>query len=152
MADTRAQGVAQTWVVEHGLAQRFPGVTFAERNVELVWGGVFKFDAVSRDGKIIGAVSTSSARTAGGRHAMAKFQKLKTDALYLLHVKNAECRVMVFTEADMLAYFEKETRSGRFPPEIELLHVALPDEIQSMVLEARATASKETSPVGGTPG
>jgi hypothetical protein len=148
MADTRAQHQAEQWVVQQGLASLFPGVSFAKRKVKLTWGGEFEFDAVSPDGKIVGAVSTSAARTASGKGAAAKYQKLKTDALYLLHAHEVERRVIVFTELAMLQYFEKQRELGRFPPEIELRYIALPPDMHTLVSEARQVASRETSPAG----
>ena len=107
MADTTAQHAAEQWVVSEFLARHFPGVKFVGRKLTLKWGGLFAFDAVSGDGKIVGLISTSAARTAGGKAAIAKFQKLKADALYLLHVVGAERLVMIFTEESMLRHFEK---------------------------------------------
>jgi hypothetical protein len=109
---------------------------------------MFEFDAVSPDGRIVGAVSTSAARTATGKGAAAKYQKLKTDALYLLHVQEIERRLMVFTELPMLQYFEKQRAIGRFPPEIELWHIELPPDIHALVSKSRRVASIETSPLG----
>lgn len=150
MANTSAQHLAEAWVIETVLPSHFPGIAFAGRKLKLKWGGFFAFDAVSQDGTIVVAISTSSARTAKGKAATAKFQKLKTDSLYLLHVESARRRLMVFTEQSMLEYFKKEVSSGRFPPEIELVHIELPIEILAKVLAARDIASKETSPTGRT--
>lgn len=146
MADTRAQHEAERWVVQEGLRSLFPGVAFAKRKVKLTWGGVFEFDAVSHDGKIIGTVSTSAALTATGKGAAAKYQKLKTDALYLLHAYEIERRLMVFTELPMLRYFEKQRLDGRFPPEIELQYIELPPDLAASVSKSRQIASIETSP------
>lgn len=146
MADTSAQHVAEEWVVSRFLCKRFEGETFTGRKLPLKWGGQFAFDAVSEDGKIVGLISTSAARTAGGKAATAKFQKLKADALYLLHVVGAKRLVMIFTEESMLRHFEKERKSGRFPPEIEFVLALLPDDIHAQVLSARHSASVETSP------
>jgi hypothetical protein len=54
---------------------------------------------------------------------------------------------MVFTEKSMHAHFEKEKKAGRFPPEIEFIHVALPEEIHAKVMESRRIASAETTPI-----
>ncbi len=84
MVDTSVQHKAEAGVIEHGLPKLFPAILFAGRKLKLIWGGSFAFDAVSRDGAMVVAISTSAARTATGKLATAKFQKLKTDALYLL--------------------------------------------------------------------
>lgn len=146
MADTRIQHEAEAWVIEHGLQSVFPGTSFRGAKLPLTWGGLFNFDAVSSDGEIVCAISTSAAKTATGKSASAKYQKLKTDALYLLNLKVEARRVMIFTELSMYEYFQKERLTGRFPSNIELLHTALPDELHARVLVVRELASKETSP------
>ena len=93
MADTSVQHKAEAWVIEHGLPKLFPANSFAGKKLKLTWGGSFAFDAVSNDGTIVAAISTSAARTATGKLATAKFQKLKTDALYLLHLETDARRV-----------------------------------------------------------
>ena len=146
MADTSVQHHAEAWVIKHGLTTHFPGVTFAGKKLKLTWGGSFAFDAVSQDQTLVIAVSTSAARTATGKLATAKFQKLKTDALYLLHLENETRRIMVFTEESMFEYFKRAVIAGRFPPSIELLYIPLPADLHAKVLASREVASNETSP------
>jgi len=146
MADTAINHGAERWIVEVGLATHYPGRKFAPKKMKLTWGGVFAFDAVSEDDGIVVSVSTSAARTATGKLATAKYQKLKTDALYLLHLEVPARRVMVFTESCMQEYFFKAAKAGRFPSNIELHHVALPADLQQEVVVTRIRASLETSP------
>ena len=146
MADTRAQKQAELWVVQNHLPKVFDGLAFEERKVKLVWGGHFEFDAVSLDGTIVGLVSTSLPITSSKKQAIAKFQKLKADCLYLMHTETPCRKFMAFTEASMKDHFEKECINGRFPSEIELLHAPLPIELYERVVEARAAAAKEVSP------
>jgi hypothetical protein len=151
MADTRAQKKAETWVLSDFLPLMF-GEPFTNRKVRLNWGGEFAFDAVSADGATVGNVSTSSSRTAGDKLATAKIQKIKCDTLYLLYAKDAKRRLLIFTEADMLAHFEKEVGNGRFPKGVKLIHAKLPKNLQREIEAARKIASDETSPnrhVGG---
>jgi hypothetical protein len=147
MANTSAQLAAERWIVTHYLPKHFEGLVFNGRKLKVKWGGKFAFDAVSSDGAIVGLISTSAARTASGKAATAKYQKLKADALYLLNVVGAKRLFMVFTEKSMQAYFEKEMKAGRFPSEIERLHTVLPKEIHEEVIEARRIASAETTPI-----
>lgn len=147
MADTSINHEAERWIVETGLAAHWPGISFAPKKLKLTWGGMFAFDAVSDDGAVVVAVSTSTARTATGKLASAKYQKLKTDALYLLHLECKARAVMVFTEPCMRNYFVQAAKSGRFPPNIELLHIPLPAPLQAQVVATRARASLETSPL-----
>ena len=146
MANTTVHHHAERWIVEHGLAQHFPGVLFSGKKMKLRWGGYFAFDAVSEDNSLVVAISTSSAVTASNKSATAKFQKLKTDALYLLHIDSDARRLMVFTEESMRLYFQKEVLKGRFPPSIELIHIPLPDDLNLLVLASRLAASRETTP------
>jgi len=146
MADTSINCEAERWIVANGLAQHWPDVLFMPKKLRLVWGGEFAFDAVSNDGSVIVAISTSAARTATGKLATAKYQKLKTDALYLLHTELLARKVMVFTEHCMKEYFVQHAKAGRFPPEIELIYIPLPTELQGKVEASRAQASQETSP------
>lgn len=146
MANTSAQLLAEQWVVSHFLPDRYDGLFFEPRKLKLVWGGEFAFDAVSSDGKIVVLVSTSAAKTASGKQAIAKFQKLKADALYLLNVKAARELVMVFCDDSMQKHFIKERERGRFPPEIKLHYAKLPADLQVLVHQSRQIASAETSP------
>ena len=148
MADTRDQHRAEKWIVDIGLPQRHPGLLFSGKKLRLIWGGEFAFDAVSDDLSIVACVSTSAAVTASGKLGTAKVQKLKTDALYLLHLAIPARRIMVFTDASMHAHFERARRTGRFPPSdlIEVVHMPLPSDLQEHVLDSQKVASVETSP------
>ncbi len=147
MADTRAQLEAERWVISHGL-KWLKGGPFSCQKVKLVWGGSFAFDIVSKDGAIVGSISTSSARTAGNNFATAKIQKIKCDTLYLTNVAYATRRLLVFTEKDMQLHFVKAAANGRFPEDVEIVHVALPADLQQRVELSRSLASAETSPQG----
>ncbi len=150
MANTSAQHSAEKWIVSHFLPAQFKGISFSVRKLTLKWGGQFAFDAVSEDGKIVGLISTSAAHTASGKAAIAKFHKLKADALYLLNVNGADQLLMVFTEDSMFNHFERQKKSGRFPPEINFLLASLPEDIDALVHAARLIASTETSPQCGS--
>lgn len=148
MADTSAQKKAELWVTGHFLPQRFDGITFSEQTVPLVWGGEFAFDAVSNDQSIIGLISTSAAKTSGGKQATSKIQKLKCDTLYLMNVSVPCRKLLVFSERSMLEFFQKDITKGRFPNNIELLHAELPAEILAEVHAARRVAQQEVLPSG----
>ena len=147
MADTSVQHEVEAWIVQNELPRLY-GQPFAKGKLELTWGGLFEFDAVSEDSRIAVCISTSSSRTESGKLAYGKIQKIKADALYLLNARGLETRVLVFTERSMLEYFEQEGRAGRFPSEriLELRYIELPKELREKLERARLQASAEVSP------
>jgi len=70
------------------------------REAEDPIGGVFDFDAVSGDKNVVATISTSGAKTSGGKHAVGKILKIRSDMLFLTMVE-AKHRVVVLTENDM---------------------------------------------------
>lgn len=146
MANTTAQKAAELWIVREFLPKKFGGMTFVEQKIRLKWGGSFAFDAVSTDQEIVGLVSTSSARTYGGKLATAKIQKLKCDTLYLTNVAHKCKKLLVFSEPSMKSHFEKETSAGRFPSHISLIHAEVPTELYQSVLAAREASRREVTP------
>ena len=147
MANSSAQIEAEKWIIDCGLNEFFPNESFKSKKLELVWGGMSNFNAVNENDEIVCSISTSSAKTATDKLASAKIQKLKADALYLLNIRKSNVnKIMVFTEESMLDYFQKETENGRFPDDIRLLYIKLPNALYEKVLAARKIASDETSP------
>jgi hypothetical protein len=151
VATTRAQLNAEQHVVQRALPNLF-GQEFRKRRVSLEWGGSFECDAMSDDGRIAVCVSTSSARTAGGKPAIGKYHKIRSDALYLLAAKGVGRRILVFTDLGMLKHFEAEQERGRFPGTdlIGLRYVDLPDDLRVALEKAVDAASREVTPAGRT--
>lgn len=144
MADTRVQLEAEDWVRTKWMPDQF-GQNFFRDRVKLSCGGVFYFDAVNADRKIIASISTSGAKTATGKYAVGKMLKIRSD-MYFLLLAETEKRLVVLTEADMYEQCEKERTNGRVPLSIEFVHVQLPSELNKRLKEARRTASQEVSP------
>jgi hypothetical protein len=145
MADTSIQKRVESWVRDNVLAKKY-GCSFTERHLQLTWGGQYKFDAVNKDGSIVANISSSAGVTNQGRSASGKIHKIKSDTLYLINVMGAQKRVQVFTEKTMDNRFQKEVRNGRYPSDIELLVVELPDDLQAEVAKMRLLAVKEVTP------
>ena len=145
MAKTKDQVMAQQWIATKYLPRKF-NQQFEEKLIDLTWGGKFKFDAVSEDGKIIGSISTSAAKTASGKPSSGPFHKIHSDTLYLLHANSATKRLLIFTEKDMQEHFIREQESGRLPPGVDLIHVELPNNLKNQVKNARFSASQEVTP------
>jgi hypothetical protein len=145
MADTRVQLEVEDWVREKWMAVKF-GCNFYRNRLRLTSGGVFDFDAVSQDGKMVACISTSGGKTARGKLAVGKLLKLRSDMLFLLLAKGPERRTIVLTEADMLDVCSREKAGGRVPQEIDFVLAELPDDLRKRLDQARSNVSKEVSP------
>ena len=71
MADTRVQIEVEDWVRNNWMPANL-GQNFIPEKLPLTSGGVFDFDAVSKDKTIASNISTSGARTASGKNAVGK--------------------------------------------------------------------------------
>src|SRR5579871_6215711 len=132
MANTNVQLEVEDWVRRNWMTARF-GVRFSRERLRLRSGGVFDFDAVSEDRSIVATISTSGSKTAGGKHAVGKILKLRSDMLFLTMVE-ATRRVIVLTERDMYDQCRKEAAGGRAPPEIEFACAEIPDELRARLV------------------
>lgn len=144
MADTRVQLEVEDWVRRNWMPTHLDQDFYRER-LPLTSGGVFDFDAVSPDGKIVATISTSGAYTASGRRAVGKVLKIRSD-MYFLLLTAAERRVVVFTEADMFDFWKGEVEAGRVPSSIEFMHASIPEELEARLRDSRSRASREVSP------
>jgi len=143
MADTRIQIEVEDWVRRNWMPSQYETNFFRER-LPLRSGGVFDFDAVSEDRSIVATISTSGAKTSGGKHAVGKILKLRSDMLFLTMVE-AKRRIIVLTERDMCDQCEKEAAGGRVPPEIEFVCAIILDDLRSRLITSRLRASEESS-------
>jgi hypothetical protein len=143
VADTRIQLEVEDWVRRNWMPAHF-GTKFSRERLPLRSGGVFDFDAVSDDRSIVATISTSGSKTSGGKHAVGKILKLRSDMLFLTMVE-AKQRVIVLTERDMWEQCEKEAAGGRVPPEIKFVCALIPDDLRARLVAARLKASSESS-------
>lgn len=120
------------------------GAKFSRERLPLRSGGVFDFDAVSEDSSIVATISTSGSKTSGGKNAVGKILKLRSDMLFLTMVA-AKRRVIVLTEKDMFDQCKKEIAGGRVPQEIEFVCAQIPAELSTRLIAARLKASGESS-------
>lgn len=142
MADTRIQLEVEDWVRRNWMPEQF-GTKFSRERLPLKSGGVFDFDAVSEDRSIVATISTSGSKTAGGKHAVGKILKLRSDVLFLTMVE-AKRRIIVLTEQDMCEQCQKEFEGGRVPKEIEFVCAVIPDELRARLIASRTKASYES--------
>lgn len=117
---------------------------FSRERLRLRSGGIFDFDAVSEDHSIVATISTSGAKTSGGKYAVGKILKLRSDMLFLTLVE-AKRRIIVLTERDMCDQCDKEFAGGRVPKEIEFVCAEIPLELRARLVEGREKASGESS-------
>jgi hypothetical protein len=143
MADTRIQTEVEDWVRRNWMPSQF-GTKFSRERLPLRSGGVFDFDAVSEDHSIVASISTSGSKTSGGKYAVGKILKLRSDMLFLTLVE-AKRRIIVLTEQDMCEQCEKEASGGRIPKEIEFVCAVIPDDLRERLKVARLKASNESS-------
>jgi hypothetical protein len=143
MADTRVQLEVEDWVRRKWMPTHFPQ-QFSRERVKLSSGGVCDFDAVSADGKIVAAISTSGAKTSGNKLAVGKVLKIRSD-MYFLLLAQTERRIVILTERDMYDQFAKEVQGGRVPASIEFLHVQIPEDLDRRLKVSRGTCSQEVS-------
>lgn len=141
MADTRIQLEVEDWVRRNWMLTEF-GMKFSRERMPLRSGGVFDFDAVSEDRSIVATISTSGSKTSGGKYAVGKILKLRSDMLFLTMV-DAKRRVIVLTEQDMYDQCKKEAVGGRVPPEIEFAYALIPDDLRLRLVASRSKASEE---------
>jgi len=124
------------------------GQRFHRDRVRLTSGGVFDFDAVSADGEMVASISTSGARTSGGKVGVGKLMKIRSDMLFLV-LASATRPVMIFTEKDMFDLCMKEIDAGRAPQNIKCFHAPLPPDLGAKLQIARKVSSDEVSPRRG---
>jgi len=144
MANTRAQRDVENWVTDQWLPGLF-GQRFRKECLRLSSGGVFEFDAVSEDDRIVACISTSRGKTSGGKYPMGKVHKLRADVLFLTLV-SADRRIIVLTASDMHAICLKEARNGRLPPSVEYLLAEIPADLAARCKEAQDDCSQEVRP------
>jgi hypothetical protein len=145
MADTRVQVEVEDWVRENWMPEKF-GRKFYQNRLKLSSGGVFAFDAVSEDKTIAACISTSAEKTSGGKLAVGKMMKLRSDMLFLHLATGVEKRLIVLTEEGMFAHCEKEKKGGRVPLDIEFVLASIPADLRTRLAEARKAASREVTP------
>jgi hypothetical protein len=144
MADTRCQLECEDWVRQRWMPQCL-GQQFHRDRVRLTSGGFFDFDAVSSDGTTVATISTSGSRTSGGKLAVGKLMKIRSDMLFLL-LAAPKRSIMILTERDMYDLCMKEVESGRAPRNIEFFHAPLPPDLATKLQIAKRVSSDEVSP------
>jgi hypothetical protein len=130
--------------MREALAELCGGMDFKERKMPIRWNGegtgLFEFDAVSADGRVVACLSTARTLNAGQRH------KLMRDATFMWLVPDAQRRILAVVENAVADALAAELRRGRLPPNTEIRVVELAPETRKQLERFRQTAIKE---VGG---
>lgn len=133
--------------VRGALAERF-GVQFEKRRLTLARVrrpcGDHEFDAVSKDDAIVAGVITSGPRTSGGKRNSGAVHHA-TGELYYLTLVRAKRRILISTDPGFHKLMRSVTR-GRLAEGVELMHIALPPELEAVVRRYRRVASQEAKP------
>jgi hypothetical protein len=141
MSSTHVQKECEKWIVDSWLPKMY-GVPFMKQRLVMQGRGVFEFDAVSTDMKIIGNISTATAFTYRGSVASGKKSKLRADCL-MLALGSAETKLLILTETCMHELALKEQSEGRLPLDIEFCLVELPDYLKQKLTASHDEASLE---------
>ena len=141
MATSKAFIEVEDWVRRTWMLETF-GQRFNRERLRLRSGGVFDFDAVSSDERVIGVISGSSGRAKNGREAKPKMNKIRSDILFLL-LADADRRLVIFADEPLYAMAAKEKQEGRLPSEVELHYAPLPTELRAKLSAAQKAASIE---------
>jgi len=144
MAHMGVQLEVEDWVRREWLPREF-GQRFNRERLELAPGGVFDFDAVSTDEKVVASISTSAAHTARGKLAVGKLTKIRSDMLFLL-MASCDQRLVILTDETMFQQLQKEKSSGRVPTSIEFRHAKIPHELERRLAASQKAASREVTP------
>jgi len=111
-----------------------------EKEVRLVTGGIHRFDVVAKDGSIIAGIKTSALRE-NGRVGAGVIKSTFTE-LYFLSLVKADKRLMVLTDKEYCAYFQKIS-NGKVADGIEIIYCSLPKEVEGNISIVHNNCRKE---------
>ena len=128
--------------VRKWLGGEFPGHRFDEKPVSVGESTEHKFDAVAKDGTIVGDILTSRARTRTGRENTGAVRKACNDVELLNKLPPGKQRVLVFTDGDFCALIKKRANRHGLG-QIQMLVCRLPDNLQRQLTKVLDDASAE---------
>src|SRR5579859_5749518 len=103
--------------------------------------GRHEFDAISADGKIVGAIKCSSGKTSGKKNPSGKLASLFQE-LYFLASVDAEKRLVVLTNREFFEIVQVRT-NGKLSRNIEILDCPLTAELENIAAAVCREASDE---------
>jgi hypothetical protein len=124
------------------LATQYKGFTFSEKKVKLPTSGTYNFDAVSQDGRIVGAVLSNRARTRTGRENTGGVRKATQDLSYLKLLPSRVTKLMIFTDNDFCELIKRRAlRQGI--EDIQFIFCKLPNDLNLLLNRILDEASRE---------
>jgi len=116
--------------------------TLEERPVTFPSGGSYKFDAVSQDGRTIGAILCNRAKTRTGRENTGGVKKALAEVEHLKLLRGDINKIMVFTDPDFSNLIQR--RASRFGiADIRFLICLLPPDKKVLLNRILDEASQE---------
>lgn len=113
----------------------------SKQKVDLIWGGTFEFDAVVKesDNNIIVEVHCLST----SKYNTGQLHKIKDDALMLTGVRHSIKKVIAFTDSTLHQKVESEQKNGRFPTDIDLIPLNVPEKIKNIIIQVKTDSITE---------
>ena len=120
------------------------GIVFSSQVLRLRTGGEHEFDAVSADQTIVASIKSSSGLTSGNNIPDGKIKNSIAE-LYYLSLVEATLRLLVLTTPSFYQLFTSRM-ADKVAEGIQIELIPLTQELQKLVNEVVAQASKEVSP------
>jgi hypothetical protein len=128
--------------VRNWLKTEIGNVTLEERPMTFPAGGSYKFDAVSRDERIVAAILCNRAKTRTGRENTGGVRKALAEVEHLKLLSSGISKMMVFTDPDFSNLVQR--RASRFGIEdIRFLVCPLPADKKLLLNKILDEASQE---------
>jgi len=128
--------------VRNWLKTEIGNVTLEERPMTFPSGGSYKFDAVSRDERIVAAILCNRAKTRTGRENTGGVRKALAEVEHLKLLPGGISKMMVFTDPDFSNLIQR--RASRFGIEdIRFLVCPLPADKKLLLDKILDEASQE---------
>jgi hypothetical protein len=126
MANTKIENKAEEWIRQVALPKLFDQ-NFSQQSLLLKSGGQYKFDTVSDDTGVVAVISTDPGKTADGKQATDNLQKIRTTVFWAMNIDHLPKLILVLTEQSMIHLIKEEKKKDRFPKEIEVVKIKLPE-------------------------
>ena len=142
MADTTAIKTRIEPYVRQWLSLQFPGRVFTERQVTLVSGSHYRFDAVSEDNQIVAAILSNRPKTRTGRENTGGVRKAMDDIGWLQELPENVSKIMIFTDSGFRDLIRKRSeRKGM--DDIRMMVCSLPKDLAELLQQTLDKASQE---------